>query len=733
MTSPKDKYSIAIDFGTTNSVVARWDASAGQPEVINLPGLSLGTQEDQPGLDLSLSRRSLVPSLLYVQDGRLGQVAAGQAVLAGQLERQHDNRLFRAFKRGVIAGTDLEPRLIDGVPWTDSDAGRHFINCLVSALPFALEEVEQLVLTVPVAAFEGYVAWLRKAVPPLLAERIRVVDESTAAALGYAVTQPGAIVLVIDFGGGSLDMSLAQLAEGKDHLGLMGRLMGHAERQNAARVIAKAGVSLGGSDIDQWLLGEVLQRSGLTVEGLGLGYAALLNACEQAKITLSTQEQAAVDFISAEGKPHSVTLQRAELEKLLAANGFYSTLRQALDKVMSIAHRRAVFKEDVNQVLMAGGTSLMPSVQAVLQEYFNAHSDQNERDLSSMPAWPAVQWSDRQTPVRVDKPFTAIVEGALQVAAGYGLDDYLVHSYGLRYLDMQTGKHAYDEIIPMGSRYPTQKPVQVVLGAAHQNQTALEFVLAQVDTDDVSTVEVRYEAGQAVFVAQADPKARRIMLVNAPGRTIVPLAGSGRPGRDRLSASFSVDAQRRLRLTVLDLQTRQELLSEAVVAALDEQVQPADKKGKVSGLEPCLPAAAATSGRYHLSLRGLSTMLNLLPPEAISLEALAESLRSPDYAVRYNAAELLSKRGDRDARRVFEDVFAKGEALLRASAAQHLHRFSWFAAEPLYHLALADAELRVRESAVLSLCKLRTPKPMTCSPKCCRRLVMCPCWQPPGG
>ena len=701
------KYSIAIDFGTTNSVVARWDAAANRPETVCLPGLSIGADGNEGNPHLP-SRRPLVPSLLYVQDGRAGRVAAGQAVLEGQLDQQRDNRLFRAFKRGITAGTDLEPRLIDGVPWTDSDAGRHFINCLVSALPFPLEEIEQLVLTVPVAAFEGYVAWLRKAVPPLLAERIRVVDESTAAALGYAVTEPGTIVLVVDFGGGSLDLSLAQLAESEARSGLMGRLMGRGERHSAARVIAKAGVSLGGSDIDQWMLAEVLRRTGLTAAGLGPGYAALLSACEQAKIALSDREQVAIDFCAGDGQAYSVTMQRLELEKLLAANGFYAALRQALDKVMSVAHRRAVYKEDVNQVLMAGGTSLMPSVQGVLQEYFNDHSAQQSRDLSSVPAWPAVQWSGRQTPVRVDKPFTAIVEGALQVAAGYGLDDYLAHSYSLRYLDMQTGQHRYDEIIPMGSRYPTPKPVEVVVGAAHEDQLAVEFVLAQVDTEAVSAVEVHYEGGQAVFVAQADHTARQVILLNTPGATIAPLAGMVRPGRDRLRASFSIDAQRRLRLTVLDLQTRQELLSQVVVAALEDEELAAVKPGKITGLEPCLPAAAAAPGRYHLSLRGLSTMLNLLPPEAVSLEALTEALRSPDYAVRYNAAEMLSRRGDRDARRIFEDVFARGESLLRASAAQHLHRFSWLAAEPLYRLALADAELRVREAAVLSLCKLRT-------------------------
>ena len=68
---------------------------------------------------------------------------------------------------------------------------------------------------------------------------------------------------------------------------------------------------------------------------------------------------------------------------------------------MYVARQRGIFKEDIRYVLLVGGTSLMPSVQRTLKQYFT------------------------DTAVRSDKPFTAVAEGALQVAAGFGLDDYL--------------------------------------------------------------------------------------------------------------------------------------------------------------------------------------------------------------------------------------------------------------------------------------------------------------------
>jgi HEAT repeat protein len=99
-------------------------------------------------------------------------------------------------------------------------------------------------------------------------------------------------------------------------------------------------------------------------------------------------------------------------------------------------------------------------------------------------------------------------------------------------------------------------------------------------------------------------------------------------------------------------------------------------------------------------------MLNALPPEAISLEAAAAALRSPAFFVRYNAAVMLAKRGDRDARMVMQEALAEGEVPTRATVARQLYAFSWFAAKPLIRRALADSDSRVREGAVYALCDM---------------------------
>jgi HEAT repeat protein len=128
---------------------------------------------------------------------------------------------------------------------------------------------------------------------------------------------------------------------------------------------------------------------------------------------------------------------------------------------------------------------------------------------------------------------------------------------------------------------------------------------------------------------------------------------------------------------------------------------------RITGREPRLAAGSGKVGQRKLSLRRLATMVNALPPEAISLDAAAEMLRSEEFFVRYNAAKMLGRRGDRPARLIMEDVLANGAPPSRASVARHLYGFSWFAGEPLIRKALQDTDPRVREGAIYALCDLR--------------------------
>jgi len=668
---------LAIDFGTTNSVLAQWNAEFGQAELIRLPNIS---QPDDP---------PLVPSLVYVQNGKKGEILFGQPAKASLIDVFQDERIFRDFKRGLLTADEAIARDIDGVPWNHADAGKHFVHALIQNLPFSQSEIDQLVLTVPVTAFSHYLNWLTDTFNELQVEKVRVVDESTAAALGYAVTEPGALVLVFDFGGGSLDLSLVKLPESRVRAGgFLRRIFGVSAGQHAARVIAKSGQVLGGGDVDRWLLAEIFQRTGNFSETSEQANIQLLSACEKAKIQLSSKTSADIEFQNG-GHPQTITITRGELEELLHKQRFTERLQQAIQKILNTARREGIFLEDIQNVLLVGGMSQMPLVQETLVAFFP------------------------ECVLHSNKPFTAVVEGALQIAAGFGLEDYLTRSFGLRHFDLQKGVRTYEEILPAGTRYPMETPVEVLLGTAYEGQQTIELIIGEIDVEAVAAVDVNYEQGEAIFVARLDEHNQAIHPVNLYNaiENRVQIKTCSQPGEACLRAAFRLDDNRRLYVSLTDLNSEELLLDEAILADL-EVTSPSEESDDATGFEPTLASQSPRRIGVRLSIRQLANLLsaNALPPEAYSIEAAAVMLNNKDLYVRYEAARMLARRGDRPARLVLEEALAHGNAPTRASTIRHIHGLTWFTAQSLLQAALADSEWRVRESAIYALCDFRDPR-----------------------
>ncbi|NJL83375.1 MAG: hypothetical protein HC890_11285, partial [Chloroflexaceae bacterium] len=163
---------IAIDFGTSNTAIARWNPATAQPEMLSLPGLSQTLANNPP----------LIPSLLYVEDAAHNQVIAGQAVRDRGLDLSRDPRCFRSFKRGI--GTAVQGFLpnLEGVTVTFEQVGQWFLGKILQELENLGEKPQSLVLTVPVDSFEPYRNWLNAACETWAIPRIQLLDEPTAAA-----------------------------------------------------------------------------------------------------------------------------------------------------------------------------------------------------------------------------------------------------------------------------------------------------------------------------------------------------------------------------------------------------------------------------------------------------------------------------------------------------------------------------------------------------------------------
>lgn len=542
---------IAIDFGTTNTVVAVWREAINAPETIRLPGLCAPAADSLP---------PLIPSLLYVLDGTADEIAAGHAVSAGGYDVQGDKRFFASFKRGIAARSRPLARVIDGSEWDEARAGEAFLSTVLkSALHHEGGQVDELVLTVPVQSFERYLKWLRDETEVASrsvssgVQRVRIVDESTASALGYEVRTPGELVLVFDFGGGTLDVSLVQMPVAAEEGGIVfdpgkpspGLDIGREHPE--ARVIAKSGRVLGGDDIDHWLLDELLRRNDAVRSDIGDAYSRLRMAVEAAKMRLSEYESAEVSVFDPDThRTYRATYTRSQLEMLLDQQGFYSTIQKTIDKALRGARTRGIFPEDIGAVLMVGGTSQIPSVRRMVRSLFG-----DERTFEH-------------------KPFEAVAHGALRLAIGLGLDDFLYHSYGVRYLSPTTERHEWEEIIAAGMRYPLTEPVKLVLTASRDGQEALELVIGEIEESASGVSEVMFGDRAILVVEEGNVELRHVVALNDENgaRTVAHLDPPGKAGEDRVTVEFDVDNNRTLRVTVTDMLTGKVLLRSAPVVEL---------------------------------------------------------------------------------------------------------------------------------------------------------------------
>lgn len=529
-------HTYAIDFGTSNTVVARWNAAVEKIETVKLPGLSQQLSDNPP----------LIPSLVYVKNASQEEVIVGQTVRDRGLDINNDSRFFRGFKRGIgvpIQGflPQLDEKLI-----TFERVGEWFLQELLAQLQTNVPaSPESLILTVPVDSFEAYRHWLTGVCQSMAVEQVRMLDEPTAAALGYGVAD-GELLLVVDFGGGTVDLSLVQLSDrNKQTQGFIlkwgKKILGEnsSQRASSARVIAKAGQNLGGTDIDNWLIDYFTATQGLPKSSLTLRLA------EKLKIQLSSQRSASEIYFNDETlESYELNLNRQQLEDILQQQQFFTRLDELMTQVLQQARRNGIEASDLDAVLLVGGTVQIPAVQNWIRQYFD------------------------ETKIRCDRPFEAIATGALQVAMGWEVKDFLYHSYGIRYWNRKQNCHSWHPIIKTGQPYPMEKPVELILGASMENQPSIELIIGELGTD-TGGYEVYFD-GDRLVTRTVNARANIVQPLNDRdgARTIAKLNPLGNPGSDRIKLLFRVDRQRYLQITVEDLLTNAILLENKIVAQL---------------------------------------------------------------------------------------------------------------------------------------------------------------------
>ena len=185
---------------------------------------------------------------------------------------------------------------------------------------------------------------------------LRIINEPTAAAIAYGLDQKGdeKNVLIFDLGGGTFDVSLLTIEEG------------------IFEVKATAGdTHLGGEDFDNRMVDYFLQdfkrkhRKDMSENQRSL--RRLRTACERAKRTLSSSTQAHIEIDSLfDGIDYNATITRARFEDLCM--DYFKKCMEPCEKVLRDAK---IAKNQVDEVVLVGGSTRIPKIQSMLSEFFN--------------------------------------------------------------------------------------------------------------------------------------------------------------------------------------------------------------------------------------------------------------------------------------------------------------------------------------------------------------------------
>ncbi|VEU75460.1 chaperone protein DnaK [Mycoplasmopsis maculosa] len=322
---------IGIDLGTTNSVVAI--VENGKPVVLE-----------------NLNGKRTTPSVVSFKDG---EIIVGDNA-KNQIETNPDTiasikRLMGTSKTVKANNKDYKPEEVSAI-------------ILENLKKYAEEKighkVSKAIITVP-AYFDNSQREATKIAGKIAGlEVLRIINEPTAAALAFGIdkTNEEQKILVFDLGGGTFDVSILDMSGG------------------TFEVLSTAGDNhLGGDDWDneivKWLVDKIKKDHDLDITTNKMAMARLKAAAEKAKIDLSNSLQATIMLpflvLINGSEPISVeaTLRRSEFEAMTAH--LVERTRKPIETALKDAKLTAA---DLNDVLLVGGSTRIPAVQALVEE-----------------------------------------------------------------------------------------------------------------------------------------------------------------------------------------------------------------------------------------------------------------------------------------------------------------------------------------------------------------------------
>src|SRR5690554_3948722 len=347
---------IGIDLGTTNSCVSVMEGN--EPVIIpNAEG-----------------KRTTPSVIAFVEGGeiKVGDPAKRQAVTnptktVSSIKRFMGNKYSESNTEAgrvpykVVKGDNDTPRVdIDGRLYTPQELSAMILQKMKkTAEDYLGQTVTEAVITVP-AYFNDSQRQATKEAGEIAGLKVRrIINEPTAAALAYGLDKKGTDqkIVVFDFGGGTHDVSILELGDG------------------VFEVLSTEGdTHLGDDDVDQkvidWLADEFKSEEDIDLRLDPMALQRLKEAAEKAKIELSSAPQTEINLpyvtATASGPKHLVrTLTRAKFEQLID-----DLVKRTIAPCESALKAAGLSKNDIDQVILVGGSTRIPAVQEAVEKFF---------------------------------------------------------------------------------------------------------------------------------------------------------------------------------------------------------------------------------------------------------------------------------------------------------------------------------------------------------------------------
>ncbi|MFJ6841791.1 molecular chaperone DnaK [Streptomyces griseoluteus] len=343
---------VGIDLGTTNSVIAVWEG--GEPVVV-------------PNSEGNRTTPSVV-AFTDTGERLVGQLARRQAILnpkgtiysAKRFIGRHFDEVAdeaKAVAYDVVPGENGEARFkVRDKLYVPEEISAQVLRKLADDASKQLgERVTEAVITVPAYFNDAQRTATRDAGRIAGLEVLRIINEPTAAAVAYGMDKKEhETVLVFDLGGGTFDVSILDVGDG------------------VVEVRSTAGDShLGGDDFDRRLVDHLAddfqKENGIDLRKDPQALQRLFEAAEKAKTELSsvTQTQVSLPFITADasGPKHLTdTIMRSTFEQITA-----DLVERCLGPVQQAMADAKVGENDIDEVILVGGSTRIPAVQALVR------------------------------------------------------------------------------------------------------------------------------------------------------------------------------------------------------------------------------------------------------------------------------------------------------------------------------------------------------------------------------